>query len=133
MSHTVTVTRIIDDPNPEVDADDAEYTIGGEHDQYCTAYQECMKAWHRHPKSDEIVGDEWGNARIGCHAWIDGCWMLPMKNRCGFDISFEYENPQFQMTELGVYDVTVEWDGDWWLAALTLRTDPLSVAGSDHE
>lgn len=114
MSHTVTVTKIPDD-----ESDDVEYTIGGTHDQSCLAYQDCLKSWHRHPKNEEIVGDEWGNERVGYHSWIEGEWMVPMKNRCGFDIAFEYDNPEFQMNQIGTYSVEVDWDGDWWIAALT--------------
>lgn len=132
MSHTITVTRITNDPSPEVDTDDPEYVIEGEHDHRCMAYGPCEKGWHRHPKNDEgqYGYDEWSTKRIReHHAWIEGEWMVPLKNRCGLDLSFEHDNPEFQMTSPGVYDVEVEWDGEWWIASLALRPAVPETAG----
>lgn len=116
MSHTITVTSL-----PDETTDDVEYTIGGTHDYSCEAWRECIKEWHRHPKNGDD-GDEWSTKRVPeVHQMIDGMWMVPMRNRCGFGLSFEYDNPEFQMTRLGVYDVDVEWDGDYWTASLSFR------------
>ena len=118
MAHTITVTRL-----PDETTDDVEYTIGGTHDYRCEAWHECLKSWHRHPTSGADYGDEWATKRVPeVHQWIEGMWMVPNKTRCGLDLSFEYDNPEFQMTALGTYDVDVEWDGDYWTAALVLVT-----------
>ncbi len=122
MAHTVTVTRPIN--APLADSDDPEYVIGGTHDYQCECFKECTKDWHRHPSPEYGEGhEEWTTKRVTQpHQWFNGGWMVRQENTCGFRLAFEQENPEWQMTEVGVYDVEVSWDGDWWFAALTLRT-----------
>lgn len=116
MSHTITVTRVIDDPN--ADTDDPEYTISGECDSACQNYTECMKSWHRHPTTEEYGWreGEWATKRVPeVHTFIDGVWMLP--NGCGLTEAFAYDNPEFQMTKLGTFAVDILFE-DWWSARL---------------
>lgn len=117
MSHTITVTRIIDDPNPEVETDDPEYEIGGSHDHSCGVWYPC--------KVEGCTADDEGEFHGEEHIMVGGIDDLcTLGAGCGLAFTFEYENPEFQMTELGVYDVEVDWDGDHWLAFLTLRNNP---------
>lgn len=117
MTHTITVTRVLESPG--ADTDDPEYTIGGDHDRACQAFWPCEKDWHRHPKNENRELEDWASKRVPeLHYWIAGEWMLPIQNRCGLDYAFEYDNPEFQMTELGTFAVDVDWDGDYWLATL---------------
>ena len=117
MSHTVTITRL-----PDEQSDDVEYTIGGEHDAHCETYRECDKAWHRHPKNADIVGDEWGNDRVGEHRYIEGMWMTHEPNGCGLNYAFEeYTDDDLIEAGLGTHDVTVTWDGDWWIMSLVSK------------
>ena len=128
MSHFITVTRLPDDTS-----DDVEYTIGGEHDGHCETWTECWKAWHRHPQNDygQYGYDEWSTKRITVeHQWIEDCWMVP-GGGCGLHHTFESDSPEWRMTELGIYDVTLSWDGDWWIADLTLR--PASTTGKESD
>lgn len=120
MTHTITVTRIFQDP--AADTDDPEFTIDGEHDWQCQNYRECSKDWHRHPKNDEgqYGDDEWSTSRIGHHMFIDGVWMVPAG--CGVTESFAHDNPVFQMTELGVFDVDVLFE-DWWTTRLVRNSE----------
>lgn len=119
MAHTISVTRIVDDPNAETE--EPEYTIEGSCDSRCQAYRECLKDWHRHPSEEYGHREgEWSTKRVPeVHTFISGTWMTP--DGCGLQYAWEDDNPDFQMTELGVYDVDVDWDGDYWLARLTLR------------
>ena len=119
MSHTVTVTKL-----PDEQSDDVEYTISGEHDDQCEMWIECFKSWHRHPRNDygQYGGyDEWSTKRVPVvHQWIDGSWMVPSSD-CSFRYAFENDNPDRQMTDLGIYDARVDWVDDWWIAELSLR------------
>lgn len=118
MSHTVTVTRL-----PDETSDDVEYTIGGEHDYSCQTFRDCRKDWHRHPKNESELIETWSTKRVPEeHEWVEGEWMVRESEGCGFDYAFASDNPEWQMLALGTYDVRVSWDGDWWIAALTLRT-----------
>lgn len=115
MTHTFTVTRAIDSPG--ADSDDPIYEIGGEHDDTCSVWYPCTE-----PGCD---ADDEGEFHGVLHLMLGGIDELCVlrADECGLSYAFEHDNPEFQMTELGVYDVEVEWDGDYWNAYLTLRKD----------
>lgn len=128
MSHTITITRL-----PDEESDDYEYEIGGEHDHRCESYRECAKAWHRHPKNADIVGDEWGNERVGEHRYIEGMWMVFDDKHCGIDWSFEADEPYglHDIRALGTYPIEADWDGDWWTATITVPESYVSEEGAE--
>lgn len=108
--HTITVTRIAEDPN--ADTDDPEYTTGGEHDRSCSVWYPC--------KVEGCEADDEGAFHGEEHIVIYGedkpC--TQMVNECGLDFAYEYDNPEWQMTTLGTFNVDVDWDGDNWTARL---------------
>lgn len=113
MSHTITVTRAID--TPDADTDDPEYTTGGTHDGSCSVWYPC--------KVEGCLADDEGEFHGIDHQMIGGIDELCTRgDGCGLDFAYEYDNPVFQMTQVGVYDVDVDWDGDYWIATLNLRS-----------
>lgn len=110
MSHTITITRL-----PDEHFDDVEYTIGGDHDYQCEFYKPCEKAWHRHPKSNEIVGDEWGNSRIGYHAYLEDQWMVP-DNGCAMQFTYCLNEHVRDFGQIGTFALDLVWEDYEWCA-----------------
>lgn len=124
MAHVITITGSpADEDWPR---DDYEYEITGDHDHQCETWWECLSVNHRHPKNDDEMQEEWATKRTPeLHRWIDGTWMVRNRDTCGLRLAFEDGSPFDSAAErggyapVGVYDVTVDWDGDWWSANLS--------------
>ena len=118
MSHTITVTRIADDP--EGDSDDPEYTTAGECDYACLVWYPCKVEGCEAEDEGDFHGVE--HRAIGD---IEGFCI--QSSDCGLTFAYESDNPEFQMTELGTFDVDLTWDGDHWNATLIKREEPANV------
>lgn len=118
MAHTIEITRLAGDGS-----DDADYTVGGSCSSSCEVWRPCEKAWHRHPKNEYGELIEWSTKAVPQeHQFIDGEWMVPSGDcavQYAYDLGFELE----VITELGRYELDLDWDGDGWLADIGDRVD----------
>jgi hypothetical protein len=134
MSHTVTVTKL-----PDMDDENLEYEVGGEHDSQCEFYRPCHKDWHRHPKNESELMETWSTKRVPeVHAWLDGEWMTLAHGECAVAFCYELDNSLRDWVYApGTYPLKIEWDGDCWEAyAVVPEPDDSGsethVKGSEH-
>lgn len=119
MSHTITITRLPDD-----ERDDAEYTIGGSCDQWCTVWRECDEK-HPAPTDDEIASGEATWHGVEHMSILDIGWSV-QTTECGLDYAYDLGLEADRVEALGAYVLDVEWDGDGWQACIG---DPVEGGG----
>lgn len=107
MTHTITVTKLPDDVN-----DDVEFEIGGTHGYDC----ETMRYCERKTCKDRDHDGEF-NAHGKVHYPGEYGWLVyPAKPKCGLDfcddIHFAVEN----FNKLGTFHLDIDFDGDYWSA-----------------
>jgi len=108
MSHTITITRL-----PDEDNDDADYAIDGECTPACRVWRGCKRKACQRMNPDYPPFDERNRHGVE-HQRIDGEWMVET-NDCGIQYADDVAMNADDVTELGTYELRVDWDGDSWL------------------
>jgi hypothetical protein len=115
MSHTVTITQLADDEH------DLEYEIGGTCERSCSVWYTC-----RRTRCQRVGGDLDNRDVHGVyHARISGEWMVD-SGQCALKVADPIMDYLYDLTQLGAYELDVDWDGDNWIALPA--SEPTTVA-----